>query len=299
MISQSRVRRNRGLERPAIQMRRGACVALTAAALLASLPNSGALAADWPDDILRGSFAPSNSIRWDGITLGGQIGVSNMNTDFGNSSSSLIAYSLRNTTLQNEYQPSNWTTLPANTTNGRQYGAFLGYNTQMEQLVLGMDAGYNRFSTMDTFARDTIGRQVTTSDTFVNQVTITAQSSLKLIDYATVRARAGYAIGQFLPYVVIGAAAGRFNYATTATTTAGGNSTTIPAPNNVYGPNTDVQSDSKNNAIVGGFVFGLGMDVALLPNVFLRSEWEFVAFAPVGGIRTNINTGRVAIGMRF
>ena len=44
---------------------------------------------------------------------------------------------------------------------------------------------------------------------------------------------------------------------------------------------------------------GLGMDVALLPNMFLRGEWEFVAFAAVGGIRSNINTGRVGVGVKF
>ena len=41
------------------------------------------------------------------------------------------------------------------------------------------------------------------------------------------------------------------------------------------------------------------MDVAILPNVFLRGEWEYVGFAQVGGIRTNINTGRVGIGVKF
>lgn len=252
---------------------------------------------------LRGSlsngFAAQSYTRWDGLQFGAQLGLSNMNTDFGNSSSSLIAYSLRNTTVQSQYEPSSWTTLPANTTNGRQYGAFLGYNMQWDQLVIGIDGAYNRTSTLETSTKDGIARQVTTTDTFVNQVTIAAQSSLKLIDYATMRARAGYAMGQFLPYAVLGAAVGRFNYATTATTTVSGNSPTIPAPNNVYGPNTDTQSNSKNNAIVGGFLVGLGMDVAILPNVFLRGEWEMVAFAPVNGIRANINTGRVGIGMKF
>ena len=248
---------------------------------------------------LSNSYATPSYSRWDGINFGAQLGVSNMNTDFGNSSSALIAYSLRNTTVENEFHPSNWTTLPANTTNGRQYGAFLGYNMQWDQLVIGIDGAYNLMSTMESSTRDRIGRQVTTSDTFVNQVDISAQSSLKLIDYATVRVRAGYAIGQFLPYAVLGGAVGRFNYATTATTVVGGNSPTIPAPNNVYGPTTDTQSSAKNNAIIGGFVVGLGMDVAILPNVFLRGEWEFVGFTPVNGIRANLNTGPVAIGLKF
>ena len=57
-----------------------------------------------------------------------------------------------------------------------------------------------------------------------------------------------------------------------------------PAPY-TYGPITE--NNDKDNAIVGGFTVGLGMDVAILPNVFLRGEWEFVGFAQVNGIRTS------------
>jgi|ERR1700688_564158 len=269
------------------------CAGLAVLTLILIAPE-GAAAQD--GSFLRGSLG--SPVRWDGVFFGAQLGLTNMNTDFGNSTSQLVAFSLRNTTLENEAQPSSWTTLPSNTTNGRQYGAFIGYNYQSEQLVLGFDVAYTRMSSLETSASDTISRQVSTSDGFLNQVNIVGQSSLKLIDYATLRARAGYAFGQFLPYVVLGAAVGRVNYATTATTTVSGtNSSTTPPT--TYGPNVDTQSNSKNNALIGGGVVGLGVDVALLPNVFLRGEWEFVAFAPVGGIRANINSGKVGIGVRF
>jgi opacity protein-like surface antigen len=288
MISQ---RRGKGQGRTAPAL-------LTAAALLLALPQARALAADWPEEILRGTFTSEPAVRWDGLSIGAQIGVSNLNTDFGNSTSSLIAYSLRNQTVQDQYQPSAWTTLPANTTNGQQYGAFLGYTMQWDQLVLGVDAAYNRPSTLESSASDTIARQVVTQPDNINHgLTITARSTLKMVDYATMRVRAGYAVGQFLPFATVGAAVGRFNYTNTATIhhvgTPPGGSPIMPWDT------TDVQSNSKNNAIVGGFTFGLGMDVAILPNVFLRGEWEFAAFAPVGGIRPAMNTGRVALGVRF
>jgi outer membrane immunogenic protein len=248
-------------------------------------------------DFLRGSLFSGTGTRWDGINLGVQLGLSNMNTDFGNSTSSLVAFALRNTTVENEFSPSDWTTLPSNTTNGRQYGAFLGYNVQWDQLVIGFDLAYNRMSSLGTSANDSISRMVTTSDTYVNTVTIVAQSQLQMLDYATMRARAGYAFGQFLPYAVVGAAVGRFNYANTATTTVSGVSTTVTP--STYGPVTDTESNSKNNAVVAGVLVGLGIDVAIIPNVFLRAEWEYVAFAPVGGIRADINTGRVGFGVRF
>jgi len=278
--------------------RRSLIVCAAAGLLLAAAPFERSMAADWVDDTLRGSFSSKAPLRWEGFNLGVQMGVSNMNTDFGNSTSALVAYSLRNTTVENEFSPSSWTALPANTTNGRQYGAFLGYNMQWDQLIVGFDLAYNRASgSFTASASDTIARQVTTSSNVNEAVRITAQSSLKLIDYATMRARAGYAIGQFLPYAFVGGAVGRLNYANTATVHDVG----TPLPGSTVMPfdTLDTQSSSRDGAITGGFTTGLGLDVALTPNIFLRGEWEFVAFAPVGGIRASINTGRVAIGARF
>lgn len=266
--------------------------------LLAVGSVDAAMAADLFDDsFLRGSFSnpfTSKPVRWDGVNFGAHIGVGNLNTDFGTSTGSLVAYILRNSTLETEASPSSWTTLPSNTTNGRSYGAFLGYNYQWTELVLGFDLAYNRLISMDASASDSIRRIVTTSDAVQHDVTISAQSSLKLIDYATLRARAGYAFGQFLPYAFAGGAVGRFNYSNSATVTD------IQTVGGVVQP-AFIQSgsDSKNGAIVAGFTGGLGMDVALLPNVFLRAEWEFVGFGKIGGILSNMNTGRVGLGARF
>ncbi|HTQ83837.1 MAG TPA: outer membrane beta-barrel protein [Pseudolabrys sp.] len=282
-------------------VKRATCMlagALLAAGGLMFLAPGRAHAADL--DVLRGSFSnpfvTSSYRRWDGVNLGVQFGITNMSTDFGSSTSSEVAFILRNSTLESEAAPSNWTTLPNDETNGRNYGLFLGYSVQWDQLVVGFDAAYNRASSVDGSASDSINRSVTTSDGVNHNVTITAKSSMNLIDYATLRARAGYAIGQFLPYAFAGGAVGRFNYANTATVTS---IETPPAPAApfTYGPIT--QSDSKDNAILGGFTAGLGLDVALLPNVFLRGEWEFVGFAQVDGIRSTINSGRIGLGMRF
>ncbi|MEP7030713.1 MAG: outer membrane beta-barrel protein [Pseudolabrys sp.] len=248
---------------------------------------------------LRGSsypFTASSYSRWDGINFGVGIGLSNMNSDFGNSTRAQVGYILRSSTLQSEYDPSSWTSLPSNSSNSKQFGGFLGYNLQYDQLVLGIDGAYNRPSSLSSSSSDSINRAVVTSDGVTHNVLIVSQASIKLVDYATVRARAGYAMSQFLPYAFVGVAAGRFNYSSTATVTdiqtpAGGG-----APS-AFGPIS--QTDSKNDAVVGGFVAGAGLDVAVLPNVFLRAEWEFIAFAPVHGIRVSTNTGRVGIGVKF
>ncbi len=263
---------------------------LGALALLLALP-AAAAAADLP--VLRGTV--SGPIRWDGVVMGGSLGYSNMSADFGNANSSEIAYILRDTTLENEFQPSSWTTLPKGITNSNQFGFFLGYNWQMEELVLGFDVGYNRPSSLNSSASDSIARSATTSDSVTHDVYVQSSADLKLVDYATVRARAGYAFGQFLPYAALGVGIGRFNSSTSATVTdywtpSGGTQVQ-------YGPLT--QSDGQDNIYTAGFDAGLGLDVAVLPNVFLRAEWEYIYWGPVSGIKSSLNTGRVGIGVRF
>jgi len=277
-----------------VKRRAAALRAGVMAALLVVLSQGGARAADWPDDILRGSFTPSPTVRWEGLNLGVQAGLTSMDTDFGSSTGQQVAYILRNSTLESEAHPSQWTTLPHNVTNSKNYGLFLGYSYQWDQLVLGFDGAYNKMSSAEAQASDSMTRIVTTSDTVQHTVTLSASSSIKLVDYVTARMRAGYAFGQFLPYAFVGGAVGRFNYTNSSTVR---DSQLLGGVTTVFGPVT--QTDSKNNAIVGGFTAGLGLDVALLPNVFLRGEWEYVGFAQVSGIRSSINTGRVAIGMRF
>jgi outer membrane immunogenic protein len=270
------------------------CAGLPLVAVLAFAATRCASAADL--EPLRGPIVTSDYKRWDGVNFGAQFGLGSMDTDFGGSTSSEVAFILRNSTLENEASPSSWTALPNDLTNGRNYGLFLGYNVQWDQLVLGFDSAYNHVNGMQASASDSITRIVTTSDSVQHTVTITAQSSMQLIDYATFRIRAGYAMGPFLPYAFVGGAAGRFNYTSSATVTSL-EAPPAPASAYTYGPIT--QSNNKDDAIVGGFTVGLGADVAILPNMFLRAEWEFVGFAVVNGIRSTINTGRVGIGVKF
>jgi opacity protein-like surface antigen len=153
--------------------------------------------------------------------------------------------------------------LPKTTSNSGQYGGFLGYNFQWESLVLGVEGAYNRPTSLSVSAEET---------------TTPSSSSVKLVDYGTFRGRAGYAFGQFLPYAFVGGAIGRMNYQTISAGTV---------------------LSSRDNAYVGGVTAGLGIDVSILPNVFLRAEYEYVLFAPVSSIRTSVNTARAAIGVRF
>jgi len=267
-----------------------------AIALAAATSLGRASAADSDDDSwLRGSFSDEHRgpIRWDGVVLGGTFGFSNMSTDFGDAAGPEVAYILRNSTLETEDSPSSWTTLPRDITNSQQYGAFIGYNYQLDQIVLGADIAYNHPNSLVGSASDSIDRIVTTSDGVTHNVLLQAQSSLRLVDYGTVRARAGYGYGQFLPYGMLGVAVGRFNYSTSATVT----DVQSGAITGTFGPIT--QTQGQDNFYATGFVAGLGLDVSLLPNVFVRGEWETIVWGPVNGIKPSMNTARVGLGVRF
>ncbi|HYC17616.1 MAG TPA: outer membrane beta-barrel protein [Pseudolabrys sp.] len=267
--------------------------AIAICSLLASVVADRAMAADWP---LRGSVAPSY-MRWDGWQAGVQVGYGNLNTDFGDSTGPLVAFILRNSTLENEAQPSSWTTLPRNSTNGPVFGGFVGYNVQWSELVLGADLAYMHPSVLQSNVGDSLTRVVTTSDNVQHTVTISAQSNFKLVDYATLRARAGYAFDQFLPYAAVGLAVGRFNYGTTVTVT---DNQLLP-PNPPGTPSFFQQSASagQNNVFAAGVAAALGLDWAVTPSVFLRGEWQFIAWSPVNQTRSNVQTGQLGVGVRF
>jgi hypothetical protein len=290
-ISIAKARGRRGVPRRS----RGLCAGLAALALalFAQSATAGGLI-----DPLRGSFTTAAASRWDGLNFGVHAGLSNMNADFSNSVSGLLEDLLNHDSIEVEDNVSSWPLMSSQATNSRTYGAFLGYNVQWDELVLGFDVAYNRLSSMQTSAAGANGWLIHTSNGYDNIYFVSGDASLKLIDYATLRARAGYAFGQFLPYAFVGGAAGRFNYSRSVTVTLSGLDVS-GAGGTPYDFGTQSRSDSKDNAVVGGVAAGLGIDVALLPNVFLRGEWEVVAFAPVGGIRPVLNTGRVGLGVKF
>ena len=64
--------------------------------VLATVSSERAVAADWP---LRGTVDPG-FVRWDGWQFGLLAGYGNLNSDFGNSAQSQVAFILRNSTLE-------------------------------------------------------------------------------------------------------------------------------------------------------------------------------------------------------
>ena len=177
---------------------------------------------------------------------------------------------------------------------------FVGYNWQWSELVVGWDLAYKRPASLNSTASDSLSRRFDTSDSVRHDVTTDAQTSFKLVDYATLRGRAGYAFGEFLPYAFLGAAVGRFNYQTTVTVTDVMTNLAVapPVPGDL-GTFFQSASSGQKNVFVAGLATGLGIDWAITPSVFLRAEWEYALFGPVNDTRSNINVGYLGLGARF
>jgi opacity protein-like surface antigen len=257
---------------------------------------AGAHAADVAESFLRGAFAPPSevefkpsAVNWEGPYVGVDIGRSFLDSDMSDSASEMIEKMLRNTTVENEGNISSWPSLDGSAS-GNTWGGFVGYNwQQLSGIVLGLEGAYHMASDdLEAFASDRLSRVVPVGGGS-DGVTLTTNGRFAIKDYATIRGRVGYVLGQFLPYASLGVSIARVSYRTHARVDVveGGQNFTFKG------------TTEKDDAVAYGANLALGADVILLPNLFLRGEWEYIAFAKVDGIRSQVNTFRVGLGLKF
>jgi outer membrane immunogenic protein len=111
---------------------------------------------------------------------------------------------------------------------------------------------------------------------------------------ATLRARAAYAWGCFLPYAFAGVALGNADISHSVTVHDA-------VSNAISGPFTPLgtlnATDAVHNHLVYGYSGGLGVDVNLIGGLFMRAEWEYIRFTST--VDTSINTVRAGLGYKF
>ena len=272
---------------------------VTYALILLSLA-SPAAAADLDFDFLRGSetVGPGTYTRWNGFYVGGQIGYTNGNADFSNSTQSGVSYALRQTDLELEFAPSSWQVLGTANNSAASFGGFIGYNTQWEDAIFGVEANINRAG-VNLHAQSTpIGPLITAPDAQgdTHTVTMSGTGSIANLDFATLRFRAGYVVGNFMPYAFVGPAFGLANVAVGVTGTNIQCTTSAPS---VCANFPFTSTYGLNSAVLYGFTVGGGVDVALTQNIFLRADIEYDNFNPPPGIPLALITGRVGAGLKF
>jgi outer membrane immunogenic protein len=258
---------------------------------------SHAAAGEFELPTLRGSapFIPEapKYARWSGFYVGGQVGYGLAQANFAEATASLVAFMLRELALEEEARPSQWQVLGSGSNSGPTFGGFFGYNSQWDDVIVGVDLHYNSAGFSMVAPVSPIGRVVGAGgNTYA--LTLGGSASMRITDYGAARVRGGWIVGNFLPYATLGFALGRANVSRSAT--AAGTETT---GGGIVTPFSFSSSESRTGAFIYGWSAGGGMDVMLTQNLFLRGEYEYTAFTKIQGIAARISTARFGAGLKF
>jgi outer membrane immunogenic protein len=244
-------------------------------------------------DPLTGALSPAavHHTGWQGFYLGGEFDYTYGSADFSKGTQGPVSYSLRNTTVEQNDDPSQLQVLGTGDHAVPGFGGFVGYNfeylTPSAKVVMGFEADYEQASLSLYAPSSPIARVY--PDGYA--VTITGNGQMTDLNFGTLRARAGWALGNFLPYAFAGLALGRANINISETTTL-----VQPSPSATFiFPGTN----GTNGEWLYGLTAGVGLDVALTPNIFLRAEYEYVQFQQVAGTVIELNTARLGAGFKF
>lgn len=296
-----------------------------------------AAAADYP--VLRGSQTEdlpptasevfgTASANWGGFYLGGTAGLSSASFDPQAQSAFLSRMAFDN--LITSPQGSPLLRFGKVSENKASYGAFIGYNYQFGDAVVGLEAEYvktglvtdqrggiSRLFTgiFPTTVPNTASTEPVNTQTTIN---VTGHTTTKLDDFAMLKARAGYAIGNFMPFINIGAAIGRIS------TNAGVTQSYSTVENyNLYntrstpdgsivrttfaGMQTMDRQDGRgsgrptivSSGYVPGLALGVGVDALLGEHFMLRAEYNRIYFSEYKGVNVVLDTARVGAGLKF
>lgn len=275
------------------------------AAVICGSVMTGARAADLPDlPFLRGPVGLSSTrVNWQGFYVGGQGGYGSSDENFNGSTNSMVNALIANNVIQ-EMGVGQWNlNLGKLSARAPGFGGFAGYNSQWDDVVVGLEMSYMHGSfggTASATAGPLIGGPL--SDGFFHAVGVTSSSAMSVSDMATFRGRAAYAYGSALAYMFGGFALGNADISQSvfitdhyAPTFAG-----TMAPCTGFGFPVCVSLSATNalhNHLVYGYTGGLGVDINLVGSLFLRAEWEYVRFT--SQVDTSINTVRAGLGYKF
>jgi outer membrane immunogenic protein len=269
---------------------------------------SGAQAADMPD-FLRGTLPASGAPtrNWEGWYVGGQVGESWTNTDYGRTAITQTNDLFRNTVLEDPASQLNLFGKVNGLSSG--FGGFVGRNWQFDDVVLGVEANYNYLSSLASSTAASIGPiQVAepglilgAGQTAVDGLTLNGRAALRVKDEVTFRGRAGWATGDFLPYMFGGLAVGRMDVSSTVSSSV---MRTINDPvagsSSFLLPQFQLTSTiGKSDAFVAGWTAGLGFEYMLWGNIFLRGEWEYIKFMAIQNTSVSENSVHAGLGYKF
>jgi outer membrane immunogenic protein len=274
-----------------------------------------AFATDYDDSWLRGSqvmgAAPTPPPRlyriWAGVYGGAQVGEDFHAADFRALPSSPIATAISQDAVLNSISAAlpGMPALPQMNSNGPSYGGFIGYNWQIDDVVFGAEVNANRSQFHQNVTNTASRNYIITNGTYLyapTAVNVTSRGIIDMSDYFTLRARLGWAMGNFLPYIVAGAAFTQvdstryvdINYFGRCVTTS---TSTCPVGLTIGGDYPF--SNVGHGKYTLGFNAALGMDYLVTRYVFVRGEVEYLNLGTPNDIRLSTVSARTAIGLKF
>lgn len=300
---------------------------------LAATVAAPAVAADYP--VLRGSQieeAPSRSFdsgpNWSGLYIGGSAGLAMGQFDPYQQSEFLSRMAFNQLTVSDAGSPLLRFGKARHDRTG--FGGFVGYNAQFGDVVLGVEADYFK-TDLTTTQNGSISRLYTNLFPTITQsspgleplntqtaISVAGHTTTELKDFGILKARAGYAMGNFMPYFSIGAALGRV---TANSETRQGHTTVENTAifNTITGTDGTVQRSTFNRngsfsrpdasgggsanivstGYVPGFAIGAGIEALLGDTILLRAEYNRVYFSEYKGVNIVLDTARVGAGIKF
>jgi opacity protein-like surface antigen len=243
----------------------------------------GAHAADMPDDLpfLRGSLPEGlSTVRtvWQGFYIGGQASYGSVTSK----PSPFLNADLQGTVVPSAGGSYPWQPLGSASANDVGWGAFFGYNSQWEDVVVGVEGNYihNGLNAL------TSSTGYFPSGGLPTTMTATSTATIRSTDFGSARLRAGYIIDCFLPYAFIGGGMGSQTVERSVEAT--------PQP---YMALPSLQTSATKTNLVYGYSAGVGVDVMLMAGLFLRAEYEYQRVT--SKIESTINSARVGVGYKF
>ena len=299
--------------------------AILAALGLAAAPVQ---AADLGYDFLRGTdygepaFVSTPLIDWSGAYVGAHGGYSNAAMGFRNVFQSLVYSESRLTSGEENFGASTLLNPPARRSRGGSFGGYAGYNVQYGDFVFGLEGDYTWLDRTG-LSGDALARVKSINDGMLERIALSGVSATRIADYGTIRARLGYAYGNFLPYVTGGVAIGRMQITDSVAyrnygynlATYNANQALTPDKNPAYVTNFGYTAFSQGSPessfpytwniarhrskVVGGIALGAGLEYAVTQNIILRGEYQYVLLDDFAGHKSNINTVRGGAAVKF